>query len=47
MMNVPMEYAASTGAITEIASNSLHLCFVSKRNLTSVKFTARARFSDN
>lgn len=45
-INIPLEFSASTGAITEIRSNNLGVLLISKEGNTSFESKFRLRFSD-
>ncbi len=44
--NIPVEFNATTGAITEIRSSNVILCYASKNGLVGIDGNARVRFSD-
>lgn len=47
--NIPIEFNASTGAITEIRSNNIGLLFVTRMDVgpALISYTSRVRFSDS
>lgn len=46
-MNLPIEFSATTGAITEIRSNNIGILAISDNGAMNLRTTARVRFGDN
>lgn len=47
LCNIPLEFAATTGAITEIRSNNIGVLAISEAGVVTLQYTCRIRFSDN
>ncbi len=45
-LSMPIEFSATTGAITEIRSNNIGVLMISSAGFATVLYTARVRFSD-
>lgn len=46
-VNIPVQYTSTTGEVTEITSNNIHLAFLSAESHTQVSFKWRLRYEDN
>ncbi len=46
-VNIPLEFSAATGAITEIRSNNIGVCLFTKNGVAGFASQVRLRFSDN
>lgn len=44
--NIPLEFSATTGAITEIRSNNIGVLTITESGLIIMQYTARVRFSE-
>ena len=43
-VNIPLEFSAETGALTEIRSNNIGIAAISRHGIMKIKFANRVRF---